>query len=167
MKIAGRISLIVVVLLFVGCAQQAVEPPDTRAADEAAIRALVKQWSDSAATKDPAKFAAFYAEDGVFLFENVPIVAGKAAIAEMLGPMMQDPNWALTFGSTKIDVARSGDIAYETGTYQITMTDQKTKKPFPTKGKYIVVWKKVGGTWKVAVDSPTADPPEAPAKATK
>jgi len=168
MKIAGRISLLVVVLILAGCAQQpAPEAPDTRAADEAAIRTLIKQWSDSAATKDPAKFAAFYAEDAAFLFENMPLVTGKTAIAEALGPMMQDPNWALTFGPTKVEVARSGDIAYETGTYQITMTDQKTKKPVPTKGKYIVVWKKVGGTWKVAVDSPTADPPEAPAKAAK
>jgi uncharacterized protein (TIGR02246 family) len=154
-------------MLLAACAQQPPpEPPDTRAADEAAIRALAKQWSDSAATKDPAKFAAFYAEDAAFLFENMPLVTGKAAIAEALGPMMQDTNFALTFGSTKVEVARSGDIAYETGTYELTLTDQKTKKPFSTKGKYIVVWKKVGGTWKVAVDSPTADPPEA-AAATK
>jgi uncharacterized protein (TIGR02246 family) len=155
---------VTVVLILAACAQQPPPaPPDTRAADEAAIRSLVKQWSDSAATKDPAKFAAFYADDALFLFENMPLVSGKAAIAEALGPMMQDPNFALTFGPTKVDVARSGDIAYETGTYQLTLTDQKTKKPFPTKGKYIVVWKKVGDTWKVAVDAPLADPPEPPA----
>jgi uncharacterized protein (TIGR02246 family) len=153
-------------MLSVGCAQpQPAEPPDTRAAEETALRALIKQWSDSAATRDPAKFAAFYAEDAEFLFENMPRVSGRTAIAEALGPMMQDPNWALTFTPAKVEVARSGDLAYETGAYQITLTDQKTKKAFSTKGKYIVVWKKVGGRWKVAVDSPTADPPEAPAAA--
>jgi len=49
MKISGRMSLIVVVLLCAGCAQ-APESLDTRAADQASIRLTIRQWSDSAAT---------------------------------------------------------------------------------------------------------------------
>ena len=165
-----RVTIMVAVVLLAACAQQPPQPaapPDTRAQDEAAIRAVVKEWSASASSKDPTKFTSFYNEDAVFMLEGAPLASGKTAIAEALGPMMQDPNFALTFQTTKAEVARSGDIAYETGTYQITTSDPRTKKPVTGKGKYVVVWKKVGGTWKAAVDAPVLNPPEAPPATSK
>lgn len=166
MKIAGRLSLLVVVLILVGCAQvPPTEPPDTRAADEAAIRAAAKDWSASAQAKDPVKFASFYTEDAILKLEDAPDFTGKAAISEAITGMMQDPNFALSFETTKVEVARSGDIAYELGTYTITTSDPRTKKPVTEKGSGLVVWKKqANGMWKVAVDVPVSDPPEAPAK---
>jgi uncharacterized protein (TIGR02246 family) len=160
-----RFTLAVAVLL-VGCTQQPAtpaEPPDTRAQDETAIRAAVKEWSAAAAAKDPAKFASFYTDDGMVLLEGAPLISGKTAIVDTLTPMMKsDPNFGLTFETAKVEVARSGDIAYETGTYEITTSDAKTKKAVPVKGKYVVVWKKVGGAWKAAVDAPVSGAPEAP-----
>jgi uncharacterized protein (TIGR02246 family) len=147
-------------VLLAACTQQPAtpaEPPDTRAQDESAIRAAVKDWSAAAAAKDPTKFASFYTDDGMVMLEGAPLISGRTAIAETLTPMMKDdPNFGLTFETVKVEVARSSDIAYETGTYQMTTSDPKTKKPAPVKGKYVVVWKKVGGTWKAAVDAPVS-----------
>jgi len=159
------LSLLAAFLLAACTPQPAApaEPPDTRAQDEAAIRAAVKDWSSAAAAKDPEKFASFYADDAAVLLEGAPLISGKPGIIGALTPMMKDdPNFALSFEPTKVEVAHSGDLAYETGTYQITTTDAKTKKAIPTGGKYVVVWKKIGGTWKVAVDAPVSGAPEAP-----
>ena len=157
----------VLTILFSACAQQPQappEPPDTRSQDEAAIRAAVKEWGAAAAAKDPEKFASFYTDDAMVMLEGAPLISGKPAIMEALTPMMKaDPNFSLKFETAKVEVARSGDIAYETGTHEITTTDAKTKKPAPVKGKYLVVWKKVGGAWKAAVDAPMSGAPAAPA----
>jgi uncharacterized protein (TIGR02246 family) len=153
------------ILVFAACTTPAPPPPtptpDTRAADEAAIHANVKAWSAAAQAKDPDKFASYYAEDGVLMLENVPDIAGKAALREAVGGMMQDPNFALSFEADKVVVARSGDLAYETGSYSMTMSDPK-KKPATQTGHYVVVWQKgADGAWKVARDAPVSDPPAA------
>lgn len=158
-----RSGLLLSILTLAGCAQQPplpTPPPDTRAADEAAIHALVKDWSASAQAKDADKFTSFYAEDGVVMMADAPDVSGKAAIREAIGGMMQDPSFALSFSSDKVVVARSGDLAYETGTYSLTMSDAK-KQPATEEGNYVVVWQKQpDGAWKVAVDAPVSDPPQ-------
>ena len=165
----GGPCLLVGAMVFAGCAQQAPAPaptplPDTRAADEAAIHAAVKEWSAAAQAKDPDKFASFYAEDATILLEGSPDFTGKPAIREAIGGMMQDPNFALSFAAAKVVVARSGDLAYETGTYSMTVSDAK-KKPATQAGRYVVVWQKqADGTWKAVQDAPVSDPATTAAK---
>jgi uncharacterized protein (TIGR02246 family) len=163
MNALGRTLVLAGAAALAACAQQPAPPaapPDTRAAEEAALRTLIGEWSASAQAKDPAKFVSFYAEDAVVMMENAPDISGIAAIREGIGGMMQDPNFALSFGPDKVVVARSGDLAYETGTYSMTMTGAD-KKPATQKGHYVCVWQKqADGSWKVAVDSPVSDPPE-------
>jgi uncharacterized protein (TIGR02246 family) len=162
MKILSRHIAMIGALAVAGCAAEApppAEPPDTRAADEAAIHAAVKEWSAAAQAKDAEKFASFYAEDGVLMLENAPNAHGIAALREGIGGMMQDPNFDLSFAADKVEAARSGDLAYETGSYTLTMSDPQGN-PATQNGHYVVVWKKdASGTWKVAVDAPVSDPP--------
>jgi len=164
----ARSAVLLSAVALGACAQQAptpaAPPPDTRAADEAAIHALVKEWSGAAQAKDVERFTSVYAEDAVVMMEDAPDISGKAAIREGIGGMMSDPNFGLSFQAAKVVVARSGDLAYETGTYTMTMSDAK-KKPATETGNYVVVWQKqADGAWKVVVDAPISDPPAAPAK---
>jgi ketosteroid isomerase-like protein len=77
--------------------------------------------------------------------------------------MMQDPNFGLSFTADTIVVARSGDLAYEHGSYTMTMSDPQ-QKPVTQKGHYLVVWQQqADGAWKVARDVPVSDGPAAPA----
>lgn len=168
MTTLARFGLLVGILAVVACAEppkaSPPPPPDTRAADEAAIQAAVKEWSASALAKDADKFVSFYAEDAVIMLEDSPDVSGKAAIREAIGGMMQDPNFSLTFEPDKVVTSRSGDLAYETGPYALTLSDPK-KKATTEKGHYLVVWQKeAGGAWKVVRDVPVSDPPEEAAK---
>jgi uncharacterized protein (TIGR02246 family) len=164
----GRSGLLIAALTLAACAQPAppapTPAPDTRAADEAAIRAAVEQWSAAAQAKDAEKFASFYADDAVLMLEDSPDFRGKAAIGEAVAGMMQDPNFALSFNVDTVGVARSGDVAWESGTYTMTMSDAK-KKPATEQGSYLVVWhKQADGSWKVVRDVPVSDPPAAAAK---
>jgi uncharacterized protein (TIGR02246 family) len=145
-------------LLLSSCSQkveapQAPAPPDHRVADAAAIRALDADWVK--AVKDPQTFTAFYAEDAVVLPPGGQMARGKEAITKMWQQMVAQPGFDLTFAPTKVEVARSGDLAYEVGDYALTVKD-KRGKPQTSKGKYVVVWaKQPDGSWKVMVDSPT------------
>jgi uncharacterized protein (TIGR02246 family) len=161
MSTLSRSIVLIGVLALTGCAQPpAAEPPDTRAADEATIHAAVKAWSAAAEAKDAEKFASVYAEDGVLMLEDAPDISGVAALREGIGGMMQDPNFALSFAADKVGGARSGDLAYETGTYTLTMSDPE-QNPATEKGSYVVVWEKQeDGAWKVVLDAPVSDPPE-------
>jgi uncharacterized protein (TIGR02246 family) len=167
MNALGRIGFLASAVALAACAQQPAPAPsatpDTRAADEATLRALIKEWSASAQAKDSAKFVGFYADDATVMLANAPDVKGLPAIREALPAMMQDPAFALSFEPDNVVVARSGDLAYETGTYSMTTTGAD-KKPATESGHYVVVWRKQpGGTWKVVIDAPISDPPAAAA----
>ena len=147
-------------LVFVtlaACGQQ--ESSDT-AADEAAIRAATTEWAAAARAKDADAFVSFYADDAVLMLEAAPDVSGKTAIREALGGMMQDPNFALGFTTTDVVVAGSGDLAYETGRYALTLSDANNNNaPATQSGGYVVVWRKqTDDTWKAAIDAPISDP---------
>ena len=165
MNVVGRTLVVVATVAFASCTQQPAPapsaPPDTRAADEAALRSVIKEWSAAAQAKDAVKFVGAYADDGVVMMANAPDIRGIAAIREAIPAMMQDPAFALSFEPDTVVVARSGDLAYETGSYSMTMTGPD-KKPANEKGHYVVVWRKdPSGQWKVVIDAPISDPADA------
>ena len=115
-------------------------------------------WSKDAATKDPEKWASYFADDGSALYPGAPTVNGKAAIKAAATPMMADPNFALSFQSAQAEASKGGDMVYSQGTYTMTMTNPKTKKPMTDKGKYLTVYmKQSNGSWKVVADTFNSD----------
>ncbi|HXZ11657.1 MAG TPA: SgcJ/EcaC family oxidoreductase [Candidatus Sulfotelmatobacter sp.] len=150
------LSLALLSLAFAaGCAsepQKPAAPPDTRKADEAAIRAASAEWSKASEAKDLEKSVSYYADDAVFLVDKGALVKGKDAIRLAWKDALAPEAPTLTFATTYVEVARSGDIGYEYGTYDLT-TPSKKGPPKVDKGKYATVWKKqADGNWKAIVD---------------
>lgn len=135
------------------CARQA----DT-AAEERAIRDLDKKWVEAVAAKDTTAIGNVYAEDADFLPSGAPRVSGRAAIRSTWAQLLKAPNLALTFQPTKVVVSSAGDVAYETGGYRIGMDGPKGKR-IEDAGKFVVVWKRVNGDWKVQYDIFNSDKP--------
>jgi len=134
--------------------------PDTHAADELALKDTEAAWVKDAATKDLEKFIAYYADDGSVLLPDTPILTGKEAIRGTFKPMLSDPNFAVTFGATKVDVAKSGDLGYTQGPFSMTTSDPKTKAPVTEKGKYLTVFRKqADGAWRAVEDTFMSDAP--------
>ncbi len=120
------------------------------AADEQAIRGQVARWLQLVKAKDAAGIAQFYAEDGAVMPPNAPIGKGRAAIEQTWASMMGTPGFDLSFTPEQIVVSSSGDMALDRGTYRLTVAPAGT--PQTDTGKYLVVWRKVGGDWKAAAD---------------
>ena len=146
-------------LCAIGCA-----PKDFSEADAQTIKTRSDEWSKAAGAKDGAKFASFYTDDATVMFPGEPAVHGMKDIKPVVGATMQDPNFALSFTTDKVEV--SGTLAYSQGALSMTST-MRNGKPYTDKGKYLAVWKKqADGTW-LAVedifnsDAPPPDPKDA------
>ena len=129
------------------------EPAD----HEATIRANVDRWLELVRNRDAAAIAQFYAEDGVLMPPNAPAATGRAAIEEGWRGMMSPPGLEFTFAPAQIVVASGEDMALDRGTYRVAY-DGPNGRVTDT-GKYLVVWRNVGGEWKVAADMFSSDLP--------
>ena len=141
-----------------GCSSAPKTPPDTRAADEKAIRENEAEWVKDLQAKDLDKDVAHYADDASFLMPNMPIQTGKEAIRAVHREMLADPKLSLEFAPSKVDISKGGDLAYTQGAYTMTSTDPRTKKPATEKGKYITIYRKqADGSWKAVEDMLNVD----------
>jgi ketosteroid isomerase-like protein len=138
---------------------------DTKA--EQALRDADEAWSKAAASKDVDKTVSYYSADASVLAPNAPIATTKEAIKKIWGDMLASPGLVISWKATKVEVAKSGDLGFLSGTYEITMNDA-SGKPTSDKGKYVEVWEKTAdGKWKCGTDIWNSDMPASPAAETK
>jgi uncharacterized protein (TIGR02246 family) len=138
-----------------------------KSGEAAGLRKLDEQWSAAAAKNDLEATLSFYADDAVVLPGNAPIAAGKKAIREVWAGML-GPGTAVSWKVTKVEVAKSGELGYLYGTYELTMQDPKGGPPEQDKGKLVEIWKKQpDGKWKCIVDTYNSDFPLPAAAAQK
>jgi uncharacterized protein (TIGR02246 family) len=154
------IACLALTLLSAGCSNTSTPPPDTRATDLQAVKDVETAWVKDIASKDPDKWVSYFTEDGSGLYPGSAILNGKPAIRAAVAPMMADPNFSLTFQSTRAMASKGGDMVYSQGTYLLTMTDPRTKASRTDKGKYLTVFvKQPDGSWKVVADTFNSDSP--------
>jgi ketosteroid isomerase-like protein len=70
----------------------------------------------------------------------------------------------LKFHASKVEVAKSGNVAYTQGTYTVTLTDPQTRQLINDHRSYVTTYRKQpDGTWKAVADIVTSDvPPPTP-----
>jgi uncharacterized protein (TIGR02246 family) len=116
-------------------------------AQQAEIEAVNAKWMDFFNKGDFAGVASLYTDDATAFPPGSPMVKGRTGIAAMwqgMAEKVSDPK------VTTLDVKALGpSAAREIGTFSL-----KTKGPTPQEitGKYVVVWEKIGGDWKLAAD---------------
>ena len=156
LSVPSVLFLLFLVALSTACQTQATSD---RAAEEAALRKLDDEWSRAAGSRDVEKMLSYYADDAVLMLPDIPTMTGKESIRALWKSMFESPSFSGGWKTAKVDVARSGDMAYVTGIYEFTETDP-SGKPITDKGKYVAVWKKQGdGSWKCVADSFNSDVP--------
>ena len=167
MKLFSRlIAALTASLLVLSACQTAPPPPqappDNSAAAQAQVRAADAEWAKAAESKQLDAMVAYYSDDAIVLPPNEPVAKGKDAVKAALGPMFSAPGFSLTWKATDAGAAKSGEMGYTVGTYDMTMNDAKGN-PMPDHGKYVTIWKKqADGSWKAAVDAFNSDAPAAP-----
>lgn len=141
---------------LVGCAApEPAPPPVDLAADAQAIRDASMAWLAAVQAKDHAAAAANYAPDGMAFPEHQEPLVGPAAYqAHAEAEWAKTPNATVSWTVDDVVVASAGDMAMEKGSYTFTNEGQTEQ------GRYITVWRKVDGAWKVAADIGVNTTPE-------
>lgn len=139
----------------------------SRAGDEAAIRALDDSIVAAMQARDAGSITAYYAPNGQLFPPNRGVATGSQAIQASWAEDFALPNIDLSFEPRRIEVAASGDMASDVGTYRVSLDGPDGR--ISDTGKYVVVWQKVNGEWKIMADIWNSDlplPPPAAAAAT-
>lgn len=156
----ARFALPLFTIWMVACGP--APAPDTRAADEAAIAKADADWAKAAQTGSVDAFVAFYAPGAVVLPPNDKLATTPEAIRKAASELVGLPGLRISWKSNKVEVAKSGDIGYLYGAYDLTFNGPDGK-PIHDTGKIVEVWKKqADGAWKCAVDTWNSDVPVAP-----
>lgn len=125
-------------------------------AEAARIGALERQSFQDLAARHMDAVSALYARDARMLRANAPAVLGRDSIAtvflDLAGAL---PHFRNEFRVDSIMVARGGDYAISTGRYRFT-PDSLHPSAFDI-GKYLVVWKREDGDWRIALDMTNSD----------
>jgi ketosteroid isomerase-like protein len=149
-----KINVFISLLLF-SCIASAAD----NTAIEQALRDLDAQWSSAAGAKDFGKTVSFYSADAIVMPPNAPAATSKEAIRRVWQDLLASPALVISWKTTKVEVAKSGDLACLSGTYELTMNDA-SGKPINDRGKYVEVWEKQSdGKWKCGTDIWNSDLP--------
>jgi uncharacterized protein (TIGR02246 family) len=133
------------IAIIVGCSILGATP--AFAQDKATIVKLNDAWAAAFNKGDASAVAAMYTEDAFVLPPGAEMVKGRAAIEAFWRQAAQQMGDAKF---TTIDVLPLGPgAAREIGTVSLK---SKSQPPQEITAKYAVVWRKVGGKWKLATD---------------
>jgi uncharacterized protein (TIGR02246 family) len=121
----------------------------------AAIKAANGKWMQAAAAKDAAGVAAMYTKDGWVLPPNVLPCKGLAAIEKFWQGELASVS-AVVLEVVQLE-AVNRDTAWEVGKFRVKGAGGVGLDD----GSYIVIWKKVGETWKMHRDIWNSDRPSA------
>jgi uncharacterized protein (TIGR02246 family) len=165
MKRIAVVLGVTAVVLAGGCAKP-VENAETAtttsvADDEAAIAQLRESWISAWKQGNVAAATALYASDANDMNNHQPTAAGSAAIQSAIeGTFNAMTPTSVVLTSEKTAV--SGDMAYDRGTFDFTLTPKAGGAPVRDTGRYLVVLRKqADGSWKLAElmgNSPTPLP---------
>lgn len=129
-----------------GLAQSAAQ---SASSGDAALRQVADTYVKAALAGDAKAIAALYTDDAVEMPPNEPAVKGRSAIEQYYTKQFGGGKMG-TFTLTHLESRASGDIGYDVGTYDQSMTPSGATAPMKDTGKYAVILKRTGGAWKVA-----------------
>jgi ketosteroid isomerase-like protein len=154
-----KINVFISLLLF-SCIASAA---DTIAIEQA-LRDLDAQWSASATAKDLDKTVSYYSDDAIVMPPNASAATSREAIRKVWQDLLASSGLVISWKTTKVEVAKSGDLACLSGSYELTMNDA-SGKPVNDHGKFVEVWEKqADGKWKCGTDIWNSDLPAASAE---
>jgi len=124
---------------------------------EQLLRDLDAQWAKAAAAKDVEQTIGYYSADAIVLPPNATSAATKDTVRNVWKDMLATPGLVITWQPTKVQLSKSGDMGWVSGTYELTINDA-SGKPINDRGKYLEVWEKqTDGNWKCRADMWNSD----------
>jgi uncharacterized protein (TIGR02246 family) len=148
-----ELALVLLASLFASCSQPAPAsaPKPDMATEEKAIREADATWLKAAQARDASAEAAVFATDGVAYREHTDPLVGPVAFQEWSAKeYVENPKEVAAWTTEAIQITDSGELAVQTGQFHVAGLGPKGDGE--DKGRYVTIWKKVNGEWKVAHD---------------
>jgi uncharacterized protein (TIGR02246 family) len=117
------------------------------AQDKASIEKLNAAFVAAFAKGDAAALAAMYTDDASLLPAGAEMVKGRPGIQAFWSEAVKGLASAKLTTSEVLPLGP--EYAEEIGAYTL---ETKAQPPQTITGKYVVIWRKVGGDWKLATD---------------
>jgi ketosteroid isomerase-like protein len=115
-------------------------------------------WVQDLRTKQLEAILKFYAPDAVFLQPTGERITGSAALRTLFQTIMATFNSDLTLHSQNLET--SGDLAYDSGDFEESLTTIATGAKITSKGSYILIFKhQPNGSWQIVQHAWTGTPP--------
>lgn len=109
------------------------------------IGAVNRQFEEAARNGDVDRLASLYTTDAMAFPPDGPIVKGRDSIKQMWAAVAQQMGLK-DVRLTTLDFEQAGDTGYEVGEATLTLTSGTAIV------KFVVVWKKVDGQWRLHRD---------------
>lgn len=153
--------VLMIAALFFGCSEEyePANPAPVSVNGEKAAAELLQADRDfaaaSRATNAAEAFNQFLATDAIGLPSgNFPAFGRDSIYASM---KENADSYVLDWQPQHAEVANSGELGWTWGTYTLT-TKTADGEPQINYGKYLNIWKKIDGNWRVAVDIGNSNP---------
>jgi ketosteroid isomerase-like protein len=85
------------------------------------------------------------AEEAVLIPSKGRPITGAKAIRDAVKEMVKTNVLSMSGGVTTLEIASSGDLAYDIGKFKIV--NQGPKGPVTEEGHFVTLYKKIGGEW--------------------
>jgi len=133
-------------------------PASAAARDQGnALLAIDRDFDQATSSKGLEGWMSYMAGDGIVMPDGQKMAVGEAAVRKTMAEAFTTPGFALRW--EPVDGGSSGSLGYTCGLYKTTRPGPDGGPPVVSYGKYLTVWKKQGGQWKVAVDIGNSSPP--------
>jgi uncharacterized protein (TIGR02246 family) len=159
----ARWSVVLSSLSLIACAGPA-KPTVDIAAEERAIHRLTDSIAGLEVKRDLEAVLSFYAPDAILQIPGVPSLVGREAARPVVKEFFALPFTDEVMKDRTVVVAASGDLAYDIGVDNL-ITKTATGQTVET-GKSIIIYRKIGGEWKVVANSYSTDAAAPPMPAT-
>lgn len=130
------------------------QPAVDTAAEAQAIMTLQREWSSRFGEGDIDYIMSIHSADAVQMPPEAELVAGAEALRAAWQGMIDTEGLSASWEPTEAHVSSSGDMAYDFGAATLTTPDGNVHAM-----KYLVVWVRENGEWKVAADMFNANAP--------
>ena len=124
--------------------------------DQRAIREAGDKWQRDIAADNVEAIVALHTPDAILMFSNAQLLKGAESVRAVYTDMVKLPGLVMHWIPTRIDVT-SPTTATEYGTYTDSFDTPGGK--MRDAGNYVVLWKKIDGKWRVALDAPSTTTP--------
>jgi ketosteroid isomerase-like protein len=136
--------------LTLAACDKAAAPVDT-AKEAAAIEAQMGVLNAALKAGDAERSISIDAKD-VHIYAGGPDILSREDDLKFSKAMVADPNGALAVKPEHTEVSKSGDVAFQYGSWTGAATDPKTGKKVATSGHWVAGWRKApeDGSWRLA-----------------